>query len=158
MALTQRVTRNDELGTVTGGIPLGHVYTAGVAGERVLRELKENGQLLGTRCAACGVTYAPARLYCERCLSRLDEWIPIPLKGRLASFAIVHRDVDDQPLSTPTLVGLIELDGATGALVHLLGGAPTGEFQIGRRVSARLRAPSERVGSIVDIEYFYPSE
>ena len=140
-----------------GDFPLEHLYTVGVAGERVLRELKDNGRLLGSRCSACQVTYAPARLYCERCLTRLDEWMPVPLEGTLASYTVVHQDVDGRPLDRPELVGLISFPDVNGHFIHRLGEVEAGQLQIGMRVEALLKPASDRIGSINDIRYFRPA-
>lgn len=156
MGLSVRVSNNEHLGSWEGAFPLEHRYTVGVAGERVLRELKDNGRLLGTRCSACQVTYAPARLYCEQCLTRLDDWVPIPLEGTLASYTIVSQDVDGQSLSAPVIVGLIQLDQASGYFVHRLGGVSPDQLRVGQRVKAKLRPNGERAGSINDIEHFGP--
>jgi uncharacterized protein len=158
VALAERSVATSTPQTVEGDFPLDYLYTVGVAGERVLRELQDNGRLLGTRCAACQVTYAPARIYCERCLAELREWVDVPLEGTLASFTVVYRDVDNRPLAAPAILGLIELDGATGGFVHWIGGVEAAELAIGRRVRADLRPRAERRGSITDIAYFRPSD
>jgi uncharacterized OB-fold protein len=154
VGLLERVGAIDDIRTIEGDIPIQHVYTAGVAGERVLRELKDNGRLFGTRCATCQVTYAPARRYCERCLSPLDEWVEVPLAGTLASFTIVRVDLDGNPLPRPGILGLIDLDTATGSLVHWVSGVAPDRLRIGQRVAAELRQPAERRGSITDIAHF----
>ena len=156
MGLAERVASNEQCGVWEGDFPLEHQYTVGVAGERVLRELKDNGRLLGARCPGCQVTYAPARLYCERCLTRLDDWRSIPLVGTLASYTLVHQDIDGEKLSQPSLVGLIALDGVTGCFVHRLGGVDPSELRLGQRVAAKLRPAGQRTGSIDDIEFFQP--
>lgn len=157
MGLSERLSRADQLRTWPGVFPIEHLYTVGVAGERVLRELKEKGRLLGTRCAACQVTYAPARLYCERCLARLEEWVPVPLEGTLASYTVVHQDLDGQPLDPPQLVGLIQLPDVNGYFVHRLGEFGSTQPRLGTRVEALLKPAAERVGSINDIRYFRPA-
>jgi uncharacterized OB-fold protein len=156
MGLSERIANGDRLRTWEGDFPLEHLYTVGVAGERVLRELKDNGRLLGTRCVHCQVTYAPARLYCERCLARLEEWVPVALEGTLASYTVVHEDVDGQPLEPPVMVGLIALADVTGHLVHRLGDLGGRQPQLGMRVEAVLKPGAERTGSINDIRYFRP--
>jgi uncharacterized OB-fold protein len=120
----------------------------------VLRELKDSGRLFGTRCDACQVTYAPARQYCERCLSPLDEWVEVPLAGTLASFTIVRVDLDGNPLPQPGILGLIDLDNATGCFVHWIAGVEPDRLRVGQHVAAELRSPGERRGSITDIAHF----
>jgi len=156
MGLSERVASGDHLRTWEGDFPLDYLYTAGVAGERALRELKDNGRWLGTRCQKCEVTYAPARLYCERCLSRLEEWVPVILEGTLASYTVVHRDVDGHLLERPLTFGLIDLTEATGYLIHRLGEIGDGQPTIGVKVEGVLKPPGEREGSINDIRYFRP--
>ncbi len=143
--------------TVEGIFPLEYLYTAGIAGERVLRALKDHGTLLGSRCPACEVTYVPGRLYCERCLSPLEEWLEIPLEGTLASYTVVHRDLDGNPLSPPAILGLIELDGVGGTFVHWVGNSEPDKLAIGQRVCAEMRPKADRRGSITDIAFFRPS-
>lgn len=156
MGLTERISNGDHLETWQGSFPLEHLYTVGIAGERVLRELKDHGRLLGTRCGRCEYTYVPARLYCERCLARLDEWIPVPLRGSLASYTTVFQDVDGRPLDPPTLMGLIALDESSGYLVHRLGEVEERSLRIGMTVEGVMKPIGERVGSIDDIRHFRP--
>jgi uncharacterized OB-fold protein len=144
--------------TVEGDFPLEYLYTVGVAGERVLRELRDHGRLLGTRCSACQVTYAPARIYCERCLAELNEWVEVPLAGTLASFTVVYRDVDNRPLARPAILGLIELDGASGGFIHWISGVKAEALTVGQRVRGELRPRAERRGSITDIAFFRPAD
>ena len=115
MGLSERMASNRRRGEWEGNFSLEHLYTVGVAGERALRVLKDDGELVGTRCSACGVVYAPARLYCERCLRRLSEWVPVALRGSLESSTIVHRGIDGDYLQTLITVGLIHLEGSNGS-------------------------------------------
>jgi len=45
-----------------GDMEAQYIYTAGIAGERFFRELKDNGKLVGTRCPKCDITYMPPRM------------------------------------------------------------------------------------------------
>jgi len=64
-----------------GSLPVTSRYTFGVAGERFFRAIKDQGKILGTHCAKCNHIYVPAVIFCERCLSDLDEWIDVGLIG-----------------------------------------------------------------------------
>jgi len=147
-----------EAGVWRGSIPLQHRYTAGVAGERFLRGLKE-GKIYGTRCARCNYTYVPARLYCERCLSHLGQqaWLEIGLEGEVLSFTEVHIDPAGRPLDKPRWVGLIRLRGASGVLMHNLEGVTQENARVGLAVKAVFRPAKERSGSINDIRHFAPA-
>ncbi len=141
-----------------GSIPLEHRYTAGVAGERFLRGLKD-GKIFGTRCAHCNYVYVPARLYCERCLAHLGEqaWIEVGPEGELLSYTEVHIDPSGHPLSPPRWVGLVRLRGASGVLMHNLEGVSQENARAGLAVKAVFRPAKERSGSINDIRHFAPA-
>jgi uncharacterized OB-fold protein len=137
-----------------GRIPIRHRYTPGVAGEAFFRALKDRGVFLASRCERCGITYCPARLFCERCFDELAADAEAGPGGRLESFTVGHVGVEGEPLDEPVTVGLVRLDGADTALVHFLVDAPDPE--IGMEVEAVLRAKSRRMGSILDIRGFRP--
>jgi uncharacterized protein len=151
--MLEKITNPERVRTVEGEIPVRHRYTAGVAGDRFFRALRDRGEILGTPCDACGVTYVPGRMFCERCFAALEEWITVGPGGTLASFTAVHVDLDGSPMSEPAWVGLVTLDGATTGFVHRL--QPNGtEPVIGARVEAVFEPKAKRTGSINDIRGF----
>jgi uncharacterized OB-fold protein len=134
-----------------GDMEAQYIYTAGIAGERFFRELKDNGKLVGTHCANCDRTYVPPRMYCEKCFAELTEWRDVPLEGKVKAHTTVHVDIDDKTLDEPFVIGFVKIDGTRGGLVHYIK-AP--EVKNGMRVKAVLK--EDRVGSILDIEHFAP--
>jgi len=142
-----------------GNLPVYHRYTAGVAGEKFLRALKDAGKIFGARCPQCGYVYAPARIYCERDMAHLDDatWVEVGPTGELVSFSAVHLNLDGERLATPQWVGLVRLAGASGVLLHYLGETPANGWRVGMNVRALLKPPGERVGAIHDIAYFKPA-
>jgi uncharacterized OB-fold protein len=151
--MLEKITNPERVRIVEGAIPVRHRYTAGVAGDRFFRALRDRGEILGTPCTACGVTYVPGRMFCERCFAALEEWVKVGPGGTLESFTAVHVDLDGQPLVEPAWVGLVMLDRATTVLPHRL--EPNGtEPQIGSRVEAVIEPKAKRSGSINDIRGF----
>jgi len=136
---------------VGGAIPIAHRYTAGVANKVFFEALRDRGVFVGSRCESCGITYLPARMFCERCFSELAADVECGPAGVLESFTIGYADVNGEPLEEPATLGLIKLDGADTVLMHrvLDGGRP---LEIGTRVEAVLNP--ERTGSILDVEGF----
>ena len=133
---------------------MGFRYTPGVANAAFFDALRERGVLLGSRCDACAVTYLPARIFCERCLAELRPETECGPEGVLVSLTMGHVDLDDEPLAEPVAIGLARLDGADTVLMHRVLGAATP--RIGARVRVEVREPSERTGSMLDIEGFRP--
>jgi len=57
---------------VPGELSVSFRYTPGVGNTAFFEALRDRGVFLGSRCEACGVTYEPARIFCERCLAELE--------------------------------------------------------------------------------------
>ena len=139
-----------------GDIPITSRYTAGIAGEKFFREIRDNARILGTRCQACGLTYVPATMFCERCFAKLDEWVEVKSRGTVFTYTVLHRDLDGQPLDPPVILAYVKLDGSDGGLVHYLGETNPQAVHIGMAVEAVFKDAAEREGSILDIAYFRP--
>ncbi|MDW7728803.1 MAG: Zn-ribbon domain-containing OB-fold protein [Bacillota bacterium] len=157
MAILERNTRNIDNRYWNPGVeyfPVKNKYTAGVAGQRFFDELKNNGKLYGTRCVKCNLTFVPARLFCERCFARLEEWIDVGLNGNLYSYTIVHKTKSNQIKKLPSLVAAIKI--ADGLIIHRLGECKPEDLWIGMPLIAKLLPLNERSGSILDIKYFTP--
>lgn len=157
MSLLHNLEHPTEARVWRGDLPLYHRYTAGIAGEKFLLALKNEGKLFGTKCPKCGYVYVPARIYCERDAAHLDDatWVPVGPQGELLSFSAVYVDLDGNRLETPQWVGLVRLDGASSVTLHYLGEVKT-KLSAGMQVQAVLKPANERVGSIKDIAYFKP--
>jgi uncharacterized OB-fold protein len=137
---------------IAGELPVRFRYTPGVANTAFLEALRDRGMLLGSRCEACGVTYLPARLFCERCFAELSADVECGPEGELISWTVGHVGIDDEPLEQPVTVGLVKLDGADTVLMHFL---HVDQPRIGMRVRAELL--KDRTGSILDLSGFEPS-
>jgi uncharacterized OB-fold protein len=135
---------------IEGGMPVSFRYTPGVGNTDFFEALRDRGVFLGSRCANCGVTYLPARIFCERCLASLSPDTECGPEGEVESWTIARRTGDDEPLDPPVTFGLVRLDGADTVLLHRL----LGPADIGTRVRAVLTA--DRSASINDIEGFEP--
>ena len=128
---------------------------AGQAGTRFLKALRDDKKILGVRCKECNEVFIPPTSTCVKCFSRLDEWVELGSQGTVLSFTVVHSHEDYQPVQTPFVYAIIQLEGADTGLTHILGEIDDLEkIEIGMRVEAVFKA--ERNGHILDIEYFRP--
>lgn len=149
------VTKTTEPRAWPGSIPIASTYTVGVAGERFLRALKDEGKFLATHCDRCDVTYAPARLFCERCLTDLDDaWVQVGSQGTIESLTVLHVELDGTRRLEPEIITAVRLDGADTVLIHRLKPEDREQAEIGARVRAVLLPENLREGSILDIEHF----
>lgn len=156
MALLNSLDKLQKAIAWTGDIPITNRYTAGIAGERFLREIKDNACFVGTRCSQCDLTYVPATMFCERCFAELDEWVEVASQGTVFTFTVLYRDLDDQPLEAPQVLAYVKLDDTDGGLVHFLGEVSPTDIFIGMPVEAVFQEAGERTGSVLDIKYFRP--
>jgi uncharacterized OB-fold protein len=137
-----------------GELSVAFRYTPGVGNTAFFEALRDRGVFLGSRCEHCGVTYLPARVFCERCLAELEPSVECGPEGELVSWTVARVDVDDRPLDAPVVFGLVKLDEADTALLHRIVDVD-GDPEIGSRVRAVLA--STRDGSILDVEGFAPA-
>ena len=156
MAILEKVDKLHHAIAWKGDIPITSRYTAGIAGERFFREIKDNARILGTRCESCGLTYVPATMFCERCFAGLDEWVEVQSRGEVFTYTVLYRDLDEKPLDPPAILAYVKLEGSDGGLVHYLGETDPEAVHIGMEVEAVFKDAAEREGSILDIVHFRP--
>jgi uncharacterized protein len=160
MPMLDRLDHLHRARAVEGELPFYSIYTAGLAGERFFRALKDEARIMGTRCAGCGTAYVPARLYCERCFGELDEnsWFDAGTRGKIHTFTVMHIGLEGAPLEVPRILAFVQMDGSDGGIVQDLGEVNPAQVSIGMQVEAVFRPPEERTGSINDIAFFRPVE
>ncbi len=137
-----------------GKIFIPNIYTAGAVGSRFLIELRDNKRIMGTRCPACDKVYVPARSVCKYCFAQLDKWIEVSDTGTVETYTVAGQQNGVQPVDPPIIYGIIQLDGASTGLVHMLSEIEFEKLAVGIRVKAVFN--EKRVGSILDIKYFKP--
>ena len=139
-----------------GQIYIPNTYSAGAVGSRFLIELRDNKKIMGTRCPTCNLVYVPARSACRDCFGELSEWVEVSQKGTLLTYTVTYQSNPIQPVSTPIVYGIVQLDGADTGFVHMLGEVDPEKLKVGTKVKAVFKPKKERQGSILDIKYFKP--
>ena len=139
-----------------GQIYIPNTYSAGAVGSRFLIELRDNKKIMGTRCPTCNLVYVPARSACRDCFGELSEWVEVSHKGTLLTYTVACESNPIQPVSTPIVYGIVQLDGADTGFVHMLGEVDPDKLKVGTKVKAIFKSKKERQGSILDIKYFKP--
>jgi len=137
-----------------GKIFIPNTYTAGAVGSHFLIELRDNKKIMGTKCPECGLVFVPARSVCKYCFAQLDQWVEVSDTGTLQTYTVAGQRNGVQPVDPPIIYGIIQLDGASTGLVHMLSEVEFEKLVIGMRVKAVFA--EKRVGSILDIKYFKP--
>ena len=141
---------------VSGDVPIYHRYTLGVAGERFFKAMRDQQQLLASPCPKCHDRLLPPKMYCERCFEETsDDWVPMSGPGYIRSFTVLHRSLDEEPLSAPEIVALVSWEGVRGGLVHRLREITPDAVSIGLLVEPVWA--EQRVGAMSDISHFRPA-
>ena len=84
------------------------------------------------------------------------DFVEVGPAGTVRSWTWVAQPSAQHPLDRPFAFALIELDGASTALLHAVDAGDIAAMATGMRVAPRWRA--ERVGHLTDIEAFVPGE
>ena len=150
MSLKERITSIEKLRSWTDQIPFHYVYTAGVAGEKFLRGLRE-GRILASECMNCGKKYIPPKVYCVECYREVKRFKQVGPGGVVAALAESRVGFEGKRLAKPRTFAFVVFKGVTGGLIHFATG--TG-LEIGSKVVPQFRAPAKRQGTILDIEEF----
>ena len=131
-------------------------HTASLPETAYLKALKE-GKLLGARTGATGKLYFPAREADPATGKVLDEFVELPDKGTVTTFAIINIPFAGQRIKPPYVAAYVLLDGADIPFLHLVSDIDAADVRMGMRVEAVWRPSEEWDFGIDNIEYFRPT-
>ena len=135
---------------------IGIQHTASLPETAYLKALKE-GKLLGGRTGKDGKLYFPAREADPATGRVLDEFIELPDKGTVTTFAIINIPFPGQRIKPPYVAAYVLLDGADIPFLHLVSDIEADKVRMGMRVEAVWRPREEWDFGIDNIEYFRPT-
>lgn len=119
------------------------------------RALKEEGKILGARCARCKKTYLPPRIHCSQCY-RPTKWVPLGGAGTVRTCTVVYYATSRFFSKVPFVCAYIQMDGADTLLLQNIILEDVTRAHPGMRVRAVFRPAAERKGEISDF-YFVPA-
>ena len=131
-------------------------HTASLPETAFLRALEE-GKLLGARTGENGKVYFPPKEADPATGLELDNFIELPDKGTVTTFAIINIPFAGQRIKPPYVAAYVLLDGADIAFLHLIQEIDATEVRMGMRVEAVWKAREEWGLGIDNIEYFKPT-
>ncbi|MGO4445236.1 Zn-ribbon domain-containing OB-fold protein [Mycobacterium sp. 2YAF39] len=131
-------------------------HTASLPESAFLRALEE-GKLLGARTGKGGKVYFPAREADPATGKQLDEFIELPDKGTVTTFAIINIPFAGQRIKPPYVAAYVLLDGADIPFLHLVTEIDATDVRMGMRVEAVWKPREEWGLGIDNIDYFRPT-
>lgn len=139
--------------TLKGQIAVPYTWWVGETGSRFLNAVRHEEKIYGTRCDTCDAVFVPPRKNCGRCFADLDQWVELRTEGVVTAFTIVRFNHPIHPVKAPFAHALIQLEGASVGLTHLILN-DLDKLADGVRVRAKFKEASQRKGHILDIECF----
>ncbi|HEU4361129.1 MAG TPA: OB-fold domain-containing protein [Mycobacterium sp.] len=121
-----------------------------------LRALKE-GRLLGGRTGVDGKVYFPAREADPATGQPLTEFVELPDRGTVTTFAIINIPFTGQRIQPPYVAAYVLLDGADIPFLTLVADVDAHEVRMGMRVEAVWKPRPEWGFGMDNIEYFRPT-
>jgi uncharacterized OB-fold protein len=131
-------------------------HTASLPESAFLRGL-EDGKLLGARSGKSGKVYFPPKEADPATGHELDNYIELPDKGTVTTFAIINIPFAGQRIKPPYVAAYVLLDGADIPFLHLIQEIDAVEVRMGMRVEAVWKPREEWGLGIDNIEYFKPT-
>ena len=107
---------------------------------------RENGQLIGYKCKACGwISFPERKRTCKRCGSAPAEFEEIKMKptGKIISFVVQHRLPEG--FQTPLPVAVVEFEEGARVYGEIIECRPE-DVKVGLQVEADLRVMFEENG------------
>jgi uncharacterized OB-fold protein len=135
-------------------------HTASLPESTFLRGLEE-GKLIGAYAilenGENGKVYFPAREADPATGRQLTEFVELPDKGTVTTFAIINIPFAGQRIQPPYVAAYVLLDGADIPFLHLITEIDAADVRMGMRVEAVWRPRDEWGLGIDNIEYFRPT-
>jgi uncharacterized OB-fold protein len=153
--MLEKINRSTASRSVQGSIPMYHRYTLGVAGERFFKALRDQQQILTSRCPQCAKRWLPPKMYCETCFVEMTDWSPVEGPGVVTAFTVLHRTLDEEPLKQPVIAVMVGWDDVEGGLLHRLEGVEPSGVKVDMKVAPEWS--DGRTGSLDDIRSFRPA-
>ncbi|MGI9164602.1 MAG: Zn-ribbon domain-containing OB-fold protein [Mycobacterium sp.] len=117
----------------------------------------QQGTLLGARTGDNGKVYFPPREADPATGKELDQFVELPDKGTVTTFAIINIPFASQKIKPPYVAAYILLDGADIPFLHLVTEIDAADVRMGMRVQAVWRPRDEWGLGIDNIEHFRPT-
>ena len=133
--------------------------TLGEAYARFLEGMKEK-KIVGNICPACNGLYVPPRPFCDKCLEQPTEWIETDGMATLVTFSVAVIQLPGLEEIHP-ITGMIKVGNSVTNFLHFVGGIEyeqRAELVDKVKIGMKLRPvwKEERVGDILDLDYFEP--
>jgi uncharacterized OB-fold protein len=88
------------------------------------------GKLMAGKCKKCGKIHLPPRPLCDKCYNQDFAWIPVPKKGKLISYTVIHIAPPQFQEEAPYAIGIIQFENSL-KLPGMITDIPHDQLQMG---------------------------
>jgi uncharacterized OB-fold protein len=88
------------------------------------------GKLMAGKCQQCGKIHLPPRPLCDNCFSQEFTWTPVPTKGKLLTYTVIHVAPQQFQDMAPYAVGIVQLENGA-KLPGMITGVTQEQLRIG---------------------------
>ena len=125
--------------------------------ESIFLRALQNGTLLGARSGKDGKVYFPPREADPATGKELVDFVELPDKGTITTFAIINIPFAGQKIKPPYVAAYVLLDGADIPFLHLVTEIDAADVRMGMRVEAVWKPREERDFGVDNIDHFRPT-
>jgi uncharacterized OB-fold protein len=97
------------------------------------------GKLMAGKCQHCGKIHLPPRPLCDKCFSQEFTWIPVPSKGKLLTYTVIHVAPPQFQDMAPYAVGIVQLENGA-KLPGIIAGATPEQLKINMKLTIEFNA------------------
>jgi uncharacterized OB-fold protein len=131
-------------------------HTASLPESAFLRGLEE-GKLIGARTGKDGKVYFPPKEADPATGLALDNFVELPDKGTVTTFAVINIPFAGQRIKPPYVAAYVLLDGADIPFLHLIQEIDASQVRMGMRVEAVWKPREEWEYGLQNITHFRPT-
>jgi len=92
------------------------------------------GKLMAGKCTNCGKIHLPPRPLCDNCYNQTFTWTPMPNKGALVTYTIIHVAPEQFQHLIPYAVGIVQLQNGA-KLPGMITGVPNNKLKVGMNLT-----------------------
>jgi uncharacterized OB-fold protein len=115
-------------------------------------------KIVGNKCGSCGDVFVPPRKICGKCNKEIpleENWVDLPETGTLVNYTMTPYRISDKrarKVKKPDVIGMINIDGSSTAIVYKLLEIEPSDIKTGMKVKVSWNEKSK--GDPSDIKGF----
>ncbi len=107
------------------------------------------GKIMAAKCNKCGAMMLPPKPVCTKCYSKDLTWVPVPNKGNLLTYTVIHVAPKQFEAQAPYHIGIVKL-GQGLQLLGMIRGVEPNQIKIGMELAVDFEETPNKQATEVD--------